>query len=480
MVTTRTRAALCAIVLVAFGFRLWMQRSYPAASPWVAALTLADAEMGRNLLAGRGWIANAEMVEKASRATAEKNAMVDLADLLPVDDGKPGAFVDVGSPHSPGYSVWFAVSYWLGGEPRYVYSQRMQAALDALACVLLFSIGRALWSPGAGLIAAGIYALWPAPAFLANLTVAASTDSVWFIAVAYGAVTTWRQIAAGIRPWRGVIVVAAAAFCGACMNSTSFVLPAVVAGVAALTAVFDRRAWRLAGYMVVAQLLTAMLLMPWAFRNQRQYGQFSPIRGTFWQLAWAAFGELPNPWGLGFDDKYYWHWIEENCASCDASQRDQLTRDYILRTVVPSRGFFRHATNLIALRLPRLISVARHPEGKYNTFDPPTLGEAMAGVLSVTDALVPVLFVLAGIGLCVALTRTSARAPTLIAMAPTLFLTTFSLLFYVELRKTVPGFGFLAVLSGIALSEGFARARAIKRFPRRQLPINTMSGHSLS
>src|SRR5260221_14744982 len=102
------------------------------------------------------------------------------------------------------------------------------------------------------------------------------------------------------------------------MTSTGFVLPAVAAGMAAFAAVvINRRAWRLAACMLVAQVLVALMLTPWASHNQRLYGQFSPVRGSFWQLAFAAFGELPNPWGLGFDDKYYWNWITENCGSCN-------------------------------------------------------------------------------------------------------------------------------------------------------------------
>ena len=170
----RTLAALIALYAVAIGFRLWMLESFKPAAPWVGALTLADAEMGRNLLAGRGWVANIDMIDKANRAQEGHPTMVDLQELLPVDDAKPDVLVTVGSAHSPGYSLWFALSYWLGGDYRYVYSQRMQALLDATACLLLFGIGRRVWSTTAGWFAAVWYALSPANAFLANLTVAAA------------------------------------------------------------------------------------------------------------------------------------------------------------------------------------------------------------------------------------------------------------------------------------------------------------------
>jgi hypothetical protein len=254
------------------------------------------------------------------------------------------------------------------------------------------------------------------------------------------------------------------------MNSTSFVLPTVVAGMSILVAFVDRRALRIAGYMILAQLLAATLLVPWALRNQRLYGQLSPVRGTFWQLAWASFGEMPNPWGLGFDDKYYFNWLEENCRACNGGDRERFTRDYIMSTVVPSPGFARHVGNLIVLRLPRLIQIAILPDGAYNPSDSKAWREALSWLLHGLATLVPAVFVLAGIGLIVVLTRASSVPAALLGLAPTIFLTTFSLLFYVELRKTMPGYGYLSVLAGIALAEGANWvANLVRSRPHRSL-----------
>ena len=450
----RIPIALVFIAAIALGLRLWMLHSYLPLSPWVAAQTLADAEMGRNLRAGRGWVANVEMLAKATAANNARNEMVDLQDLLPVDDSSPDLLINGGSAHSPGYSGWFAISYWLGGAARYRYSQVMQATLDAFGCILLFGIGRSLWSARAGLAAAAIYALWPAPAFLANLTVAAATDSFWFIAVAYGALTGWRQVEAGVTPWRGVTIVTLAAFGGACMNSTSFALPTAVAGVSVLAAIAcDRRAWKFCAYMITAQLLVGALLTPWAFRNQRMFGQFTPVRGSFWQLAFAAFGELPNPWGLGFDDKYYWNWIAENCPTCSAGEREALARKYIVGTVVMSRAFPRFAVALIEWRLPVLIEVMRVPLGRFNEGGSTAARNTLSGFLSVADTVAPTLMIFAAIGMFLVWRQPDKRTGLMIAMAPTLFLTTFSLFFYVELRKTLPGFAFLSVPAGIAVTS---------------------------
>ncbi len=459
-VTSRSQYVILAIILtIALGFRLWMLHSYSPAGPWVASLTLTDAEMGRNLLAGRGWVANQEVINQANKAQEGQPTMVDLQRFLPADDARPGALVTQGTAHSPGYSVWFAISYWLGGESRYVYSQVMQALLDTVACMLVFLIGRRVWSASAGLAAAALYSLSPAHAFLANLTVAASTDSFWFLSVAYGTLRGWEAVAAGRRPWAGALIVATAAFCGAAMNSTSLVLPAVVTGMTIVAALFDRRALRLAPWVLLAQVLVALVLTPWALRNERLFGQFSPVRGGFWQVAYASWGELPNPWGMGFDDKYYWNWIDENCPGCDSGQQAAKTRDFILRSVVPSPGYLHHMVRLVWSRVPVLLTVAKIPSGVYTATDSPRATKALRTWLTASGYAVPAVVVVVIAGLGLALMRPESRAMVLLVIGPSTFLIVFSLVFFVELRKTVPAYGCLLVFAGIAVTELARRGR---------------------
>lgn len=448
-------AALVAVFGVALTFRLSMLALYRPTSPWVASLTLGDAEMGRNLIEGRGWTANGQLLERATRAQAGRPTMVDLQDLLPVDDTNPANTVSVGMAHSPGYSAWFAISYWLGGAYRYIYSQRMQAVLDAFAALLVVAIGARCWSRPAGVVGGLLYAVSPPHAFLGNLTVAAATDSFWFLLSAYGAVVTAGAVMSGRKPWAGGALVAAAAFGGGCMNSTPLVLPAVMAAVAVVLTAFDRRYLRVAAAFVVAQLVVFAILTPWALRNQRVYGQFSLVRGSFWQLAFAAWGELPNPWGLGFDDKEFFHWTEENCAGCSPGGQQEAMRHFLLSDVVTSAPFPRHLAKLVAWRLPRALDVARTPDGVLREHTRDRRAPGLAMVFRSWDRILPFLAMLAGAGLAVAVSRADARSITLLGLGPTLFLTAFSLLFYVELRKTVPGYGYLAVLAGIALAAPF-------------------------
>lgn len=461
VMTMGDRARLGAIFAMALTFRLGLLYAYSPAAPWVGNLTLADAEMGRNILAGRGWVANATVIDRAVAAQDGHATMVDLEQFLPANDDEAGALITQGTAHSPGYSLWFAASYWLGGHVRYVYSQIMQSVLDACACLLIFAIGRRLWSTSAGLCAAFLYALSPAHAFLSNLTVAASTDSFWFLTVAYGAVRAWSAMDEGRRPWSGALIVATGGLCAAAMNSTGLLLPSVVTGMALVATVFDRRALRLVPYFVAAQILVMTALTPWALRNERLFGQFSPVRGGFWQVAFASWGELPNPWGMGFDDKYYWNWIEERCDGCNSGAQAEKTRDFILHDVVPSPGFVGHIGRLVAYRLPHLIDVARLQGGFYN----PALGGRTRSVLRtyfrITDYAVFGVVLLIVMGLVMATVRRGMAPVVLLAIGPSIFLISFSLVFFVELRKTAPAYGGLIVFAGIALSMLLRQRRAV-------------------
>jgi alpha-tubulin suppressor-like RCC1 family protein len=222
---------------------------------------------------------------------------------------------------------------------------------------------------------------------------------------------------------------------------------------ALVVAAFDRRVLRVVGALALSQALVLIALTPWAFRNLRQFDQFTLVRGSFWQLAFASWGELPNPWGLGFDDKEYWHWIDENCPSCSPGAQQQAMGKFLLSDVVATAPFPRHVTNLLALRIPRALAVGRTPEGVFRADAPPRQAAALRFAFQEWDRVLPVIALFAGVGLVVALARRDRRAAVALSLAPTLFLTGFSLVFYVELRKTVPGYGFVFVLAGIGTAS---------------------------
>jgi hypothetical protein len=452
--TPTGRATLTAAVALAFVLRVWMAATYWPTNQMVMGMTLWDAEMARNLLQGRGWVLNWDFVKRLDRAVVERGRMVDPQDYLPVDDSPSGALTTFQQyAHTPGYSVWLAVSFALGRAQRFVFSQWMQAALDALACLLVFGIARRFWSNTAGLIGALVYALSPAHWYLAVQTVAAATDSFWTLLIGYGIVRGWHDLARGRSAWAGTTIVTLGAFAGAAINSTALVLPFVAALWAALVGIASRPAWKIIGYLMVSQALVLLLLAPWAFRNRQVYGHFTFARATFWQLAWETLGQTPNPWGLalGKDDAPYFQWIAEHCAApCPADRREAVTRGYLLSHVVTSPAFPGHLLRLVALRLPGLVYVSRLPADQPY---PGSSGAARAAraTLAALNGAALLMWPSALFGLVlVTLRGGDASLAAWLGLAPTVFVVAFSLAFFVEHRKTTPAYGYLLALSGVA------------------------------
>jgi hypothetical protein len=453
--TPRGRAALAAIVLLALMFRITMVATYwpRPANQIVMGMALWDAEMARNLLQGRGWVLNWEFVQRVDRALVERGAMVDPQDYLPADDSRPGALAPFREyAHTPGYPVWLAISFVLGGAQRFVYSQWMQAALDACACLLVFGIGRRLWSNSAGVIGALLYALSPAHVYLAIQTVAAATDSFWLLLVAYGTVRLWHDRQHARSPWPGAAAVTLGAFGGTVMNSSAFVLPIVGAAWAVVVGIVARPAWRVVPYLVAAQIAVMLLLTPWALRNQRVYGQFSYTRQTFWQFAWETLGGVPNRWGLamGDNDIVYWNWVRQHCAApCLPAQREAVTRADLLTRVIPSAAFPGHMVRLVVHQLPGLVYTSRLPADKPYV-GTGLGGRAMRGGLTLLNGLALLMWPAMVMGLALATVRGAPGAGAWLGLAATLFVLTFSLAFLVEPRRTTTAYGYCLALSAVA------------------------------
>ena len=409
--------------------------------------------MARNLLQGRGWVLNWDHVMTMDRAIVARGAMVDPQDFLPVDDSRPGALAPFAQfAHTPGYSLWLATSFALGRGQRFIYSQWMQAALDALACLCIFGIGRRLWSSLAGVIGAFAYALSPAHAYLVVQTVAAATDSFWAILVAYGAVRAWDAHQHGESVVTGVVCVTVGSAAGAAMNSFSFVLPAVLAGWTALAGVVWKPARALVPYFVAAQVAVVALLLPWALRNKTVYGQLAFTRQTVWQFVWETLGSAPNPWGLaiGDNDIAYWNWVRANCPSpCTPAVRETFTRDYLVSQVFRSPQFPAHMMRLVAMQLPGLVYVSRLPADKP-LIAHTAIESALAVSLQALNVAVLLIWPAACFGLVLLTLQRSSAAGAWIGLAPTIFIIVFSLVFYIEHRKTTPAFGYLFAMSGVA------------------------------
>ena len=453
--TARGRAGLAVIALLALIFRVGMAETYwrQPANQIVMGMTLWDAEMGRNLLAGRGWVLNWGFVERVDRALVQRGAMVDPQDYLPADDSRPGALATFRDyPHTPGYAVWLAASFALGRAQRFVYSQWMQSALDAAACLLVFGIARRLWSNTAGWIGALLYALSPAHVYLAIQTVTAATDSFWLLLIGFGSVRLWHDLQHERSPWPGVLAVTLGGFGGTVMNSAAFVLPLVAAAWAVVIGTVERPVWRVVPFLIAAQVALVLLLTPWALRNQRVYGQLAFTRQTFWQFAWETLGGVPNPWGLamGNNDEVYWNWVHQHCTDpCAPAEREALTRRDLLTRVIASAAFPAHMVRLVAHQAPGLIYTSRLPADKPYV-GAGVAGRAAAAALATLNLAALLIWPATLVGLLLVTLRRASAAGAWLGLATTLFVLAFSLAFLVEPRRTTTAYGYCLALCGIA------------------------------
>lgn len=452
-ITARQRWQLVAIVALALTFRGVMIRSYWPQNQIVSGMTLWDAEMARNLLAGRGWVLNWAFVQTLDRAVVQRGAMVDPQDYLPADDERPGALAPLSLfAHTPGYSLWLAASFAAGRGLRLEYVQWMQALLDSLACLLVFGIGRRLWSNLAGAIGASLYAISPAHVYVAIQTVAAATDSVWALLIAYGMVRLWTDRDRRPFPVVATLSVVAGAVCGGAINSLMFTIPLVAAMWAGAVGLWVPRARRVAVLLVAAQIAAVVVLTPWALRNKRVYGQLAYTRQQFWEFVWEMpLGNVPNPWGLAFgnNDAAYEAWIQERCATCPQAEREAYTRRFMLTEVLPSRQFPPLMARAIVKRLPGLVYASRLPADKpfvgHNS-----AGRVFAAALRALNIAALALWPAAMLGL-VLTTLWAARAPTAwLGLGVTAFLIAFSVIFFTEHRKTAPAYGYMLALAGVA------------------------------
>ncbi len=222
-----------------------------------------------------------------------------------------------------------------------------------------------------------------------------------------------------------------------------------------MVALLMRRGWQGLIWIVAAQGIAFALLIPWGLRNLAVNGKFTYVRDTSWQIAFGGLGEVDNPWELGYDDYWYFKWTGAHCPTTDdyfACQ--ERVRNYIIHDVVFTSHFPGHLLRLVMLRLPRIPLMLIQNAAFSMRLDPawPAIATlALAIAINAMNALSSYLIPAAAVGL-LTLPR-SKWGPTLIAAAPTSFLTAFSLVFGTSFHHTTPGLGFIIVPAAIGIVE---------------------------
>lgn len=236
--------------------------------------------LGTGLRVGEAWDGRAPAYD--ARAYASIAANLDQGNGFTVG---PGA-TQPSTNYSPGLPLFVAGAYKLSGGVHERLARVLLALLGSLAVLFTYLIGRRLWSPAAGLIGAGVIAIYPAlleyQGMLMSEPLAATLLSASVLAILWAADTD-----------RGGPSLATWLVPGLLLGATAMVRPEYL-GVAFLLAlaVFARGArgeWRRA--LAQAAILFAAVIVviaPWTIRNAVALDRFVPISTGAGQVLFAG------------------------------------------------------------------------------------------------------------------------------------------------------------------------------------------------
>jgi 4-amino-4-deoxy-L-arabinose transferase-like glycosyltransferase len=227
--------------------------------------------------------------------------------------------------HPPGYASYLALVYRVFGNPLIPWAKALQAVIDALACLVVFTIGRRLAGPRTGVVAAALCALFLPTAYLVTSRVADALMPAFLVGTFYLFV---RGLESGRLRW---YVATGVALGAACMfRPDSLLFPSFLfLGAAAL------RGFRHALVAAtVITLVTAAMVVPWGIRNRVANGSFNVTTHAGGMALYQGLGQFPNRHGIVFDDDIMEaRVIAEGFESIDDPGADRWFKQQFLRIV---------------------------------------------------------------------------------------------------------------------------------------------------
>jgi 4-amino-4-deoxy-L-arabinose transferase-like glycosyltransferase len=239
----------------------------------------------------------------------------------------------------PLYPAFLAAVYWVAGGPAFDAVRLLQSGLSLLTAVLLYHLGREVFSPRTGLWLAGFYAFYPSLLGFNNLLLTETLFTFLLTAACYGLV---RALRTGSLAW--LAAAGALLGLGALTRSVLWYLPP-------LCAVLLLVAWRgstrrrlaAAGVLLV---VFAGTVAPWSIRNTRLEGTFVAIDsmgGRNFMMGNYRFTPLFRAWdAIALEgDRSWFHELRTTYPrSAWATQglRDKLALRQGLRFVIENPG----------------------------------------------------------------------------------------------------------------------------------------------
>lgn len=375
--------------------------------------------------------------------------------------------------HPPGYAVWGWLLYRIFGPPMTVWARVFQALFDAAACLLVMRIGQRFGGRFAALVAGYGSALFLPLAYLVTSRVA---DALTPPLVVLAFWTFLQGLDSGrARWWAGTGAVIAALWM---LRPDYAPLPAFLLLVAAIA----RPGFRTRLVPAAAMLLTtAVLVLPWAFRNQRAIGEFTPSATSSGMVLLQSIGMFPNPHGIQLEDG--WYDVEAVRAGFESAEDPGAARMFQKRYLAIARRDPMLIARSVAIRLGLGLVPPYHWGWRNTYYDGHSYYDYLAreglGPLAALkrhplDILraywdrflfLPIaLLLLAGSIACVVLAR-GARREALLLLAPFAYVVGVHLPLYMTMRMMVPGV--FAQLVACACAFQLARGRAALGLPAR-------------
>jgi 4-amino-4-deoxy-L-arabinose transferase-like glycosyltransferase len=329
----------------------------------------------------------------------------------------------------PLYIFFLAGLYRLFGHPAMV--RLAQVALGAAGCVLLYAIGRRMFNPTTGLVAAALLSVSPVAVYLAGLHLTENLFLPLLLLILLLSLSVVDRptltAAAGLGGLLGLAALTRAAFIA--------FLPFVLIWTISLWGIRNPLPYRVFGLAAVSALL---VIMPWTVRNYSALGSLVPVQSNAGAMFWAG----NNPYAAGG-----WTWPTSGTWTTDAPPDDgmygwrgltvaQDNKKYMRTAIVWIREHPGDYLGLLARKLVRLYGFTRAEDARTLQVPPAVV---LFHVLFLTAAAAGALLVI----------RHWRRCFLLLALI--IFTNVTALLFSGGTRYTIPMIPSLALFAAVAL-----------------------------
>jgi hypothetical protein len=224
------------------------------------------AMQGLNLMAGNGLAINEDQWNGILALQKERGSkLVQPADWPPNLDPSKNYYTAF---ETPGYAWFLALLWTVVPWKTYAVAKFVQVILGTLLVYPLYDIGRRLFNPHIGLLAAGLYAIWGPSAYLTQV---ASKDAIemFVVLVLWGALCYWQTQ----KTWRLLLTAISFVFL---VYFRGNLLPLVgMICVAAIPKFGWKPALRL---FLVSYILVGVALIPWYIRNKTYVGRETVLK----------------------------------------------------------------------------------------------------------------------------------------------------------------------------------------------------------